>query len=117
MTNENIEKLMELDKAGDAELESRIDKAESLNDIVEALADKGIEISEEDLSPTSDQLSEEDLEMVSGGGALFWPNLGFFNGYTTGLQEDKGNNKHEKKGGILFRIGYKCARIISGTWY
>ena len=117
MTNENITKLLELDQTGDPELEKAIENAQSIDEMIELFASKGIEVTKEDLVLKTDELSEEDLEMVSGGGKGFWPNIGFFNGYASGLSDTKDNNKYENKGGLLFRLGYKCGRIIGGTWF
>ena len=58
-----------------------------------------------------------DPELVSGGGKLFWPNIGFFNGFTSGLNDDPQNPKWENKGGPLFKAAYKCGRIIGGTYF
>ena len=117
MTKENIAKLLDFDQNGDPELEEAIENAQSIDEVIELFANKGIEVTKEDLVPNTDELSEEDLEMVSGGGALFWPNIGFFNGFASGLNDDPRNPKWENKGGPLFRVGYKCGRIIGGTYF
>ena len=116
MTKENIAKLLEFDQKGDPELEEAIENAQSIDEVIELFANKGIEVTKEDLVPNTDELSEEDLEMVSGGGALFWTKCGIFcAGFINGVKDNKKNNTWENKGTPLFRLGYKCGRFISGT--
>ena len=114
MTEENNAKLLELEEKGDPELENAIENAQSIDEVIALFASKGIEVTKEDLVPNVDELSEEDLEMVSGGGALFKATICFFNGFVSGLKDDPDNPKWANKGNLLFRAGYKCGRIVAG---
>ena len=66
------------------QFKERLFKAENISEVKELFLDEGVTISEEELLtkllPTGDDLSEEDLEIVSGGGSV----MGWLRSYLGG---------------------------------
>lgn len=107
MRQEIADKLSELEQSGDAALERAILETESDEELVELLRAHGVEAELSDLADAeeSGELSEEDLEDVSGGCLV----KKWISKYKKGFEDGRRDRDPDQEG-IFYSLGYVKGR-------